>query len=147
MFFFGAANAGVKVDGVGTLTMATFVALIVGKTLGIVFFALLAHVLGFLLPVGQETTLSQLFFIIFIIFIIRYDMILYCMVLCSILSSKSEIERLDSGGPLCDVGPGRSHLENICLKWLPGWPDSCSLRVQRGNKTHVFLTFEANIHT
>lgn len=52
MFFFGVANAGVKVDGVGTLTIATFIALILGKTLGIVFFALLAHGLGFLLPIG-----------------------------------------------------------------------------------------------
>ncbi|CAJ1335344.1 unnamed protein product [Effrenium voratum] len=52
MFFFGVCNAGVKLNSVGTLTMATVIALIVGKTLGIVFFALLAHVMGFLLPVG-----------------------------------------------------------------------------------------------
>lgn len=52
MFFFGVANAGVKVDGIGTLTVATFLALILGKTLGIVFFAMLAHALGFLLPLG-----------------------------------------------------------------------------------------------
>lgn len=52
MFFFGVANAGVKVDGMGTLTGATTIALILGKTLGIVFFAMVAHALGFLLPVG-----------------------------------------------------------------------------------------------
>jgi len=52
MFFFGLANAGVKVGGLGTLTYATLIALIVGKTLGIVAFSLSAHLMGFLLPVG-----------------------------------------------------------------------------------------------
>mmetsp|Transcript_36196 Transcript_36196/g.84826 ORF Transcript_36196/g.84826 Transcript_36196/m.84826 type:complete len:1228 (+) Transcript_36196:61-3744(+) len=52
MFFFGLANAGVKVGGLGSLTWATVIALIAGKTLGIVFFSLSAHCMGFLLPVG-----------------------------------------------------------------------------------------------
>jgi len=52
MFWFGLANAGVKVSALGGVTICVQVALIVGKTIGIVFFALAAEALGFGLPVG-----------------------------------------------------------------------------------------------
>jgi len=52
MFFFGLANAGVRVGSVGALTGSVFCALLIGKTLGIAFFSLLGKWLGFDLPEG-----------------------------------------------------------------------------------------------
>lgn len=52
MFFFGLANAGVKLDSIGTMTYSIIIALVVGKTLGIAAFSLLGVALGFGLPVG-----------------------------------------------------------------------------------------------
>jgi NhaA family Na+:H+ antiporter len=52
MFFFGLSNAGVALNNFGGLTISVVFALIVGKTLGIAGFALLAHVSGFHLPLG-----------------------------------------------------------------------------------------------
>jgi len=52
MFFFGLCNAGVKLNSVGGITASVVFALIVGKTLGIAFFGLLAVRLGFGLPAG-----------------------------------------------------------------------------------------------
>eukprot|EP00442_Polarella_glacialis_P051179 CAMPEP_0115067286 /NCGR_PEP_ID=MMETSP0227-20121206/11303_1 /TAXON_ID=89957 /ORGANISM="Polarella glacialis, Strain CCMP 1383" /LENGTH=1223 /DNA_ID=CAMNT_0002453331 /DNA_START=90 /DNA_END=3761 /DNA_ORIENTATION=- len=52
MFFFGLANAGVKFESVGGITLAVAVALVVGKTIGIVAFALVAECLGAKLPPG-----------------------------------------------------------------------------------------------
>jgi len=55
MFFFGLANAGVKLNNVGGITTSVIFALLVGKTLGIAFFGLLAVCLGFGLPAGVTT--------------------------------------------------------------------------------------------
>lgn len=52
MFFFGLANAGVQLGTVGGVTAAVIIALLVGKTLGIAAFSLLAVRLGFNLPAG-----------------------------------------------------------------------------------------------
>eukprot|EP00931_Biecheleriopsis_adriatica_P065576 TRINITY_DN40082_c0_g1_i1.p1 TRINITY_DN40082_c0_g1~~TRINITY_DN40082_c0_g1_i1.p1 ORF type:complete len:1190 (+),score=216.93 TRINITY_DN40082_c0_g1_i1:23-3571(+) len=52
MFFFGLSNAGVPLQEVGGITAAVLFALVVGKTLGIAGFSLLAHALGFSLPRG-----------------------------------------------------------------------------------------------
>lgn len=52
MFYFGLANAGVELGTVGGVTIAVLVALIVGKTLGVAGFGLLAHCMGFPLPAG-----------------------------------------------------------------------------------------------
>lgn len=52
MFFFGLANAGVSLGEVGGITVSVVVALLVGKTLGITAFSLLAIQLGFGLPSG-----------------------------------------------------------------------------------------------
>uniref|UniRef100_A0A7S1MSC7 Uncharacterized protein n=1 Tax=Alexandrium catenella TaxID=2925 RepID=A0A7S1MSC7_ALECA len=52
MFFFGLCNAGVKLDAVGGITASVVFALIVGKTLGIALFGLLAVCMGFGLPHG-----------------------------------------------------------------------------------------------
>jgi NhaA family Na+:H+ antiporter len=52
MFFFGLANAGVQLGSVGGITFSVVVALLVGKTLGIAGFSLLAVCLGFDLPAG-----------------------------------------------------------------------------------------------
>mmetsp|Transcript_31236 Transcript_31236/g.89553 ORF Transcript_31236/g.89553 Transcript_31236/m.89553 type:complete len:1231 (-) Transcript_31236:33-3725(-) len=52
MFFFGLANAGVKFGSVGGITGSVVIALLIGKTLGIAFFALLAMAMGFGLPAG-----------------------------------------------------------------------------------------------
>ena len=54
LFFFGLANAGVGFSSMGTATWAVLVALVVGKTLGIVAFGGLAHVLGFKLAEGMS---------------------------------------------------------------------------------------------
>lgn len=52
MLFFGLCNAGVKLNSVGGLTGSVVFALLVGKTLGIAGFGLLAVRLGFGLPPG-----------------------------------------------------------------------------------------------
>jgi len=52
LFFFGLANAGVSMGSVGGMTAAVFLALLVGKTCGIVGFSLLAVKMGFGLPEG-----------------------------------------------------------------------------------------------
>lgn len=52
MFLFGLANAGVQMGSVGGITAAVLFALLVGKTLGIAGFGLLAMSLGFGLPTG-----------------------------------------------------------------------------------------------
>jgi len=54
LFFFGLANAGVVFSAVGTATWAVLTALIVGKTVGIFGFGLLAHMLGFKLSEGMD---------------------------------------------------------------------------------------------
>lgn len=54
LFFFAFANAGVAMSGVGPMTGLVFVALLVGKTVGITFCSLLADKLGFSLPQGME---------------------------------------------------------------------------------------------
>jgi hypothetical protein len=59
MFFFGLANAGVKLGSVGSVTACVLASLIVGKTLGVAGFAIFAHCCGFGLPVG--ITMSDLF--------------------------------------------------------------------------------------
>jgi NhaA family Na+:H+ antiporter len=52
MFFFGLANAGVKLGSVGSVTACVLTSLIVGKTLGVAGFAICAHCCGFGLPAG-----------------------------------------------------------------------------------------------
>jgi len=59
MFFFGLANAGVKLGSVGGVTTCVLGSLIVGKTLGVAGFAILAHCCGFGLPDG--IVMSDLF--------------------------------------------------------------------------------------
>jgi NhaA family Na+:H+ antiporter len=54
MFFFGLANAGVSFGSVGGVTVSVVVALLVGKTAGIVACSGLAVCLGFGLPEGLE---------------------------------------------------------------------------------------------
>lgn len=55
MFGFGLTNAGVAFGAVGAATWAVFVALLVGKTLGVTTFALLGKRLGFALPDGLSS--------------------------------------------------------------------------------------------
>jgi len=53
LFFFAFANSGVEFAGVGPMTVAILVALVVGKTAGVMFFGWLAVKLGFPLPTGM----------------------------------------------------------------------------------------------
>ncbi len=53
LFFFAFANAGVVLADVGPLTWIVLASLIVGKTVGVTLFGLLAEKLGFELPVGM----------------------------------------------------------------------------------------------
>ncbi|MBI5441666.1 MAG: Na+/H+ antiporter NhaA, partial [Deltaproteobacteria bacterium] len=53
LFFFGLANAGVPLSGMGTGTWLVLSSLVLGKTLGIFAFGLLGHALGFSLPRGM----------------------------------------------------------------------------------------------
>ncbi len=55
LFFFAFANAGVQLGGIGPMTGLVFVALLVGKTVGITLFSLTAQRLGFPLPSGMDT--------------------------------------------------------------------------------------------
>lgn len=50
LFFFAMGNAGVAFSGIGTMTWIILGSLVVGKTVGIAFFGLLAKALGFPLP-------------------------------------------------------------------------------------------------
>ena len=54
LFAFGLANAGVAFSGLGNATIAVFVALLVGKTFGVLGMGLLARELGFPLPRGVD---------------------------------------------------------------------------------------------
>merc|ERR1719476_88415 len=62
MFFFGLSNAGVALNNIGGITAAVLFALVVGKTLGITGFSLLAGALGFPsgLSVAELVSLSAL---------------------------------------------------------------------------------------
>ncbi|MCH2103011.1 MAG: Na+/H+ antiporter NhaA [Planctomycetes bacterium] len=53
LFFFAFANSGVQFAGIGPMTVAILVALVVGKTVGVMFFGWLAVKLGFPLPTGM----------------------------------------------------------------------------------------------
>ena len=53
LFFFAFANAGVLLSEIGTMTWLVFGALVVGKTLGVTGFGLLARRMGFPLPLGM----------------------------------------------------------------------------------------------
>jgi len=50
LFFFAFANAGVQLAGIGTMTWVILGSLVIGKTAGILGFALLGKALGFALP-------------------------------------------------------------------------------------------------
>jgi NhaA family Na+:H+ antiporter len=54
LFMFGLANAGVEFSSIGTVTWLVLVSLVVGKTVGIFCFALLAAWFGFRLPRGMK---------------------------------------------------------------------------------------------
>ncbi|GIW70637.1 MAG: Na(+)/H(+) antiporter NhaA [Planctomycetota bacterium] len=54
LFFFGFANAGVRVTDVGTATFAVLASLLLGKTLGITLCSWAAHRLGMPLPDGMR---------------------------------------------------------------------------------------------
>ena len=53
LFFFGLVNAGVQFSAVGRITGLIFTSLLVGKTIGIFGFGMLAHTLGFKLTGGM----------------------------------------------------------------------------------------------
>lgn len=53
LFLFGLSNAGVEFSGIGTATWLVFIALLVGKTVGIFGLGFLAIKLGFPLPSGM----------------------------------------------------------------------------------------------
>ena len=54
LFFFAFANAGVKLDTIGPITTVIFLALLVGKTVGIAAFSFLGTKIGFPLPDGMK---------------------------------------------------------------------------------------------
>ena len=54
LFFFALANAGVMFAGISNLTWIVLLSLIVGKTIGVTMFSLLANLLGFPLSKGME---------------------------------------------------------------------------------------------
>jgi len=56
LFGFGAANAGVALDGTGPVTLVVLLSLIVGKTLGVYLFAKVAWQLGCPPPTGMGNT-------------------------------------------------------------------------------------------
>lgn len=59
LFFFGLANAGVQLSGVGTATWLVFCSLVIGKTVGVFSLAYLGQLLGFPLP--DNMGLKELF--------------------------------------------------------------------------------------
>lgn len=54
LFFFAFANAGVELSSMGMITWVILAALLIGKTVGITFFALVGSMLGFPLPEGMK---------------------------------------------------------------------------------------------
>ena len=54
LFFFGLVNAGVEFSAIGSITGLIFTSLLVGKTLGIFGFGMLAQLLGFRLTAGMS---------------------------------------------------------------------------------------------
>lgn len=54
LFFFAFSNAGVSFSGISNLTWVIFLALLIGKTVGIVGCSYFAHMIGFKLPKGME---------------------------------------------------------------------------------------------
>jgi len=54
LFFFAFANAGVELSSMGTITWVILAALLIGKTVGITFFALVGSLMGFPLPEGMK---------------------------------------------------------------------------------------------
>jgi NhaA family Na+:H+ antiporter len=54
LFFFGFANAGVEFSAISDVTWIVLASLIVGKTVGITFFAMVGSMLGFKLPEGMS---------------------------------------------------------------------------------------------
>lgn len=54
LFFFAVCNAGVELAGIGTMTWIILASLVVGKTVGITAFGLVAVKLGFTLPNGMD---------------------------------------------------------------------------------------------
>jgi NhaA family Na+:H+ antiporter len=54
LFFFAFANAGVELSSMGTITWVILAALLIGKTVGITFFALMGSLMGFPLPEGMK---------------------------------------------------------------------------------------------
>ncbi len=54
LFFFAFANAGVAFGSINAVTFIVLASLIVGKTLGVSSFSLLATKIGFPLPAGME---------------------------------------------------------------------------------------------
>ena len=61
MFFFAFANAGVELSGAGSMSICVLLSLVVGKTLGIVGFSVVASIFGIMLPDG--ISLKDLFMI------------------------------------------------------------------------------------
>lgn len=53
LFFFAMANAGVQFSGIGAMSWIILGALVIGKTVGITLFGLLARAIGFPLPSGM----------------------------------------------------------------------------------------------
>ena len=53
LFAFGAVNAGISLNGAGGLTGVVLLALVLGKTLGVVAFATAAEAAGYPLPAGM----------------------------------------------------------------------------------------------
>jgi NhaA family Na+:H+ antiporter len=54
LFMFGLANAGVEFSSIGTATWLVFLALLIGKTMGIFFMGSLGEKMGFPLPHGMK---------------------------------------------------------------------------------------------
>lgn len=54
LFFFAFVNAGVRFGSINSVTWIILASLVVGKTVGISLFSLLAHRMGFPLPVGMS---------------------------------------------------------------------------------------------
>lgn len=54
LFFFAMANAGVQFSGIGAMSWIILGALVIGKTVGITFFGLVAMAIGFPLPNGMS---------------------------------------------------------------------------------------------
>lgn len=55
LFLFGVANAGVELSSIGNATWAVLCSLLIGKTVGIFTFSMIANAVGFALPDGIRT--------------------------------------------------------------------------------------------